>query len=57
MGAIGFEPTNPEGNGFTVRCNSPTLPNALMITVCYYAKGTDSDLTNYGVSHDMLEFI
>lgn len=25
VGVVGFEPTQPEGNGFTVRPNSPTL--------------------------------
>lgn len=28
VGVVGFEPTQPEGNGFTVRPSSPTLAHS-----------------------------
>ena len=34
VGGVGFEPTHPEGNGFTVRRSSPTLPPAINMSLC-----------------------
>ena len=28
VGVVGFEPTQPEGNRFTVCCDSPTSPHS-----------------------------
>ena len=30
VGVVGFEPTQPEGNRFTVCCDSPTSPYSYM---------------------------
>lgn len=35
MGKVGFEPTKPEGSGFTVRPNSPSLALTLVRPVIY----------------------
>lgn len=35
MGKVGFEPTKPEGNGFTGRPNSPSLALTLVRPVIY----------------------
>lgn len=35
VGKVGFEPTKPEGSGFTVRPNSPSLALTLVRPVIY----------------------
>lgn len=35
MGKVGFEPTKPEGNGFTVRSDSPSSALTLVRPVIY----------------------
>ena len=35
MGKVGFEPTKPEGSGFTVRPNSPSLALTLVRPASY----------------------